>query len=940
MKNIDAIFDYITNKITLSYIKNCINNNNYIGVDATEIENTFNIVRNNASTILNQLVKQDKLIKINSRPVSFFPKQILIDCNLINENESNIIYSLEKFRNCIYSINNPSINDNSTIKKDPFNQLIGSHSSLLTQIEQAKAALMYPPKGLHTLLLGESGVGKSTFALAMYQYAKINKKLDEKVYPIVSFNCSDYFNNPQLLLSQLFGHVKGSFTGANCDKDGLVSKANGGILFLDEVHRLPSDGQEMLFSLIDKGEYHRLGESNCTHKSNVMIIAATTEDPHKSLLSTFLRRIPVIITLPPFRKKSIQEKMEVIETLFYYECTNLNKEIKISPEVLKALALYPFKIGNIGQLKSEVKLICAKSFLNHLKNNSTITVEFKMLSEDIIDFVFSNSEIRNEDKSYLEMFKNYLVLSPGNYKIFHPEKINDNIYKKITYYVSKYKKSNLSKEEIDSKIDNIIKDHFKNMLNKINVKNINKTALYKIVPEEVVNTSIELISIAEKELHTSLNPKFIFAFAFHINSLLQRIREGEPVVNSNLLKARLSHPNEYNASKVLVKKISDKFGVIVPEDEKGFLSILLANNKIDTCTNSNIPIIILCHGNSTASSMADVANKLLNSDIIKAIDMPLDANIQDIYTKFKSTAVAVNKGHGILVAVDMGSLCNFGTNLEKETGIKVRTLCNISTLILLEALRKVMYNNEDLDTICDSLSSNSSSFTLKPIKKPKAILTLCVTGQGGGMIAKKILLDNLNEEYKKHIKILATNYSEVKNNIKSFTNKYHIIACVGSINPNLNVPYFPINKILNNSFKEEFTKFLDTKFEKDAFNKNGEKENSKSVYELSKEMLEEYLKFVNPKIAISNIKKFIIKLGLDDSYNNKNNIMDLMLHMGCMLDRCIHGDKVKFDNVENFKLNNLEKFMSIKTACTLLEKEYDICINDDEICYIVQVINR
>ena len=118
---------------------------------------------------------------------------------------------------------------------------------------------MYPPRGLHTLLLGETGVGKTLFAETIYKYAKSTKVLDEEA-PFISFNCADYANNPQLLLSYLFGVKKGTYTGANEDRDGIVEKANGGILFLDEIHRLPPEGQEILFYLIDKGEYRPLGE--------------------------------------------------------------------------------------------------------------------------------------------------------------------------------------------------------------------------------------------------------------------------------------------------------------------------------------------------------------------------------------------------------------------------------------------------------------------------------------------------------------------------------------------------------------------------------------------------------------------------------------------------------------------------------------------------------
>lgn len=80
----------------------------------------------------------------------------------------------------------------------------------------------------------------------MYDYALEIKAISETA-PFIIFNCADYAENPQLLLSQLFGHVKGAYTGAAVLKKGLVEKADGGILFLDEVHRLPPEGQELLY---------------------------------------------------------------------------------------------------------------------------------------------------------------------------------------------------------------------------------------------------------------------------------------------------------------------------------------------------------------------------------------------------------------------------------------------------------------------------------------------------------------------------------------------------------------------------------------------------------------------------------------------------------------------------------------------------------------------
>lgn len=111
-------------------------------------------------------------------------------------------------------------------------------------------------------------------------------------------------------MSQLFGYVKGAFTGADVPKAGLVEKADGGILFLDEVHRLPSEGQEILFSILDKGKFRRLGETESTREAQIMLIAATTENPESSLLLTFRRRIPVLIELPSLADRPPEERYE------------------------------------------------------------------------------------------------------------------------------------------------------------------------------------------------------------------------------------------------------------------------------------------------------------------------------------------------------------------------------------------------------------------------------------------------------------------------------------------------------------------------------------------------------------------------------------------------------------------------------------------------------
>ena len=126
-----------------------------LGVTAKEIEDSLHIARTNASAALNQLVKEDKLIKISSRPVYFLPTAVL---RAKTKKELSSSYAPEEFLQLLRAKGD---------SKDPFDEIIGARGSLLHQVGQGKAAILYPPRGLHTLIVGESGTGKTVFARAM-----------------------------------------------------------------------------------------------------------------------------------------------------------------------------------------------------------------------------------------------------------------------------------------------------------------------------------------------------------------------------------------------------------------------------------------------------------------------------------------------------------------------------------------------------------------------------------------------------------------------------------------------------------------------------------------------------------------------------------------------------------------------------------------------------
>ena len=198
------------------------------------------------------------------------------------------------------------------------------------------------------LLLGETGTGKEIFAHALHEES------DRRDKPFIAVNCSSF--SSELLKSELFGHVAGSFTGATKDKKGLFDEADGGTLFLDEIGEMNLELQARLLRVLEDGTFNRVGDSKGS-KVNARIIAATNKDlKHEAeinrfRLDLFYRLAVFTIYLPPLRER--KEDIEILANHFLKELSNkLNRKVKKMDEAfLKVLDHHPW-MGNIRELKN------------------------------------------------------------------------------------------------------------------------------------------------------------------------------------------------------------------------------------------------------------------------------------------------------------------------------------------------------------------------------------------------------------------------------------------------------------------------------------------------------------------------------------------------------------------------------------------------------------
>ena len=310
--------------------------------------------------------------------------------------------------------------------------IIGNDPVLNRSIEKA---MRVSPTDISVLVTGESGVGKESFPKIIHQlsHRKHNK--------YIAVNCGAI---PEGTIdSELFGHEKGAFTGANSARKGYFEVADGGTIFLDEVGELPLTTQVRLLRVLENGEFIKVGASE-VQKTNVRIVAATNLDMEKAIQKgkfredLFYRLSTVEIKIPPLRNRK-----EDIHLLFRKFASDFAKKynmptIRLDENAQNLLNAYRWN-GNIRQLRNVAEQL---SVLEEKREVSS-----QLLKYYLPDFNSSLPALINKSNSSNDFSNEREIL----YKILFDMKKDLNDLKKITDHLkSEDHKSNFKENEINA----------------------------------------------------------------------------------------------------------------------------------------------------------------------------------------------------------------------------------------------------------------------------------------------------------------------------------------------------------------------------------------------------------------------------------------------------------------------------------------------------------
>ena len=607
----------------------------------SSISDKLNISRNLASQYLNEFVKEGIFVKVNSRPVYFFDKRSLEKKYEIRL-EQSVFFSIAELLEILRS--------GRTVKRG-FEKGIGSHSRLRYSIEKLKSAITYPNNGLPVLLCGASGTGKSFLAECAYEYLQDQQILSSygKFY---TFYCEEYRHNPQKALSALFGERQES---DGTIKKGYLEKADKGILCLDDIEYLCPDALEKLYHFMDTGVFQRTGDESWIKMDVRLIFTTKKEDTEEHISKNLLHRIPIVIQLPLLSERTLEERRGFLLMFFREEAKRTDLEFFVSQKTFDTMLGYKYP-GNINQMRNFVKMTCANAIQMREENVSQIRIYFHHLPGAIIRTTKINKDYNEPDEHMIDIL---------NYKE------ENSILKILDYYnklLSEYKKyKNMENSMKDfTEHGNYLADLYYNYLAfEKRYSDIKIAAM-----EQVVEQILEEIKDTN-HVYLPFNSSYVLSREIYIKDelgerMLRWTEENQKDVDEFCEFCCQNFEEEYRMAEFVSQRMFMELELRLDQMSRLFLSFQIRKNN-QTVHSGMTKGIIICHGYSTASSIADTVNRIAGTNIYTAFDLPYEVSLTDLQEHILNTAKRMTGYNNLIVLVDLGSLENVDTFLKQIT---------------------------------------------------------------------------------------------------------------------------------------------------------------------------------------------------------------------------------------------------------------------------------
>lgn len=647
------------------------------------ISDHLNISRTLASQYLNDLHKSEKIIKIISRPVLYLSEERI--AKELNTHIRKFEYEdIDEYKEWYMSVNE---NDG----------IVGSNGSLLYAVKQIQTGLLYTDKGLPILLSGHEGSGQKFLIKSLLSINKRRTLLDRS-WKLTSIYVSD------------FKDVKALSTEMN-----KILKSNENVLlYLYNISSLSSIDSVKVIAYLMKLKDKKL-PFNFVVELNEIDLAT---------YSKIVELIPVIAKVPALKERPIHERHAIILQLLEKETRQHRKQVLIESLVFDILEQLTLEI-NISALQRMIKQMIASAYHTSLQHTH-MTVRIHNLPNEISHDYLIQHNFNKQKTEYIDLQEALLSTVDHTLSSF------------CKTFIKKFEHECM-KEAVDVRSFcegqfYLIRSYINDQIDSYYYKEMKKTILMQMIKD--------VLSLFEDTLNIYMPAGFAYFISqFSDITYLQdeyqkmmRLNEKESV-QILLTYLESNYPNAFTYANRFINQLNRK-GNITPSP----LMLIMSTICIEFFNQGNqqkkIGAVIISHGVSTATSIANTANFLLGNKIFTAMDMPMSMNSKDMAVKLNEYLNFNNLYDYVIILVDMGSLTEIMNDIDHKHNFTYGIVNNVSTALALEIGSRIKQGQNFFEIIKNTVENIQNEYTIiQPEQKKKAIV---ITSDLGKKTAAKI----------------------------------------------------------------------------------------------------------------------------------------------------------------------------------------------------------
>lgn len=891
-----AYLDRITREIGSSAgHRNAIRQENYT---TAAIAESLAVSRNLASQYLNELVRAGLVVKAGARPVHYFHRRALER------------YFQAKIERSAYPSVSELFSRQGRADLLDFSQAIGHELSLSSCIDQLRAAMKYPPHGLPVLLLGAPGTGKAMLAQLMLEYGR-NTGILHPEAKLVTIDCSRYQND-----------IHG-FADTYRMQGGWAERCSGGVLYFKDAYLLTPSAQELVLNWTEReAGMQRMSQAQAPELPRFVL--STSRDASDATTRALARRIPMVATVPSLRDRSQEEREELTLHFFKEEGRRMGTDILISRGAFRCLASASFE-ENVRGLRSCVTNCCAEAYLERTADK--LTIRTYQLPPEIL----SASPLDDQDEADTQ-----LIDTTRSIESQVDDRAAGILDTMLTSYEG-YRAGELDPCSCVAQLLERVRD-LEDYLAFNQAPTHSKSAAYEHIADSIVSDINDLYSIDLSRKSSHLIAQSICLQLWPPTSLSRWISaHGQELVAMLELVAQ-----RRRFAATVAARLHEELGRVLGI-ELGDLGRLLVLAHVsltqDLSRRRRSVGIILSHGYSTATSIADAANRILHERVFEAIDMPYDQRVKDVVGPLQQIIDRFSYVDELAILVDMGSLQDIYKSLGAASSITLGIINNASTGLAVEVGAGLIDGQPVTQILAKAAEFCTCSFhVIERATRQEAIVFCAEGGIEASEKIKALVAQSLEAELP--VRLVAREYRQLLNNgaEDSTFATYDVRAIIGTDDPHVSgIPFIALEDLISGEgaaqLDRAFARLLDAGALK-ALHQN-------LIKNMTLRNVVESITILNPDKLFGEIERAVDRLQqlTGDAISGRVAI-GLYVHLCCLVERLVTRSPIDSYADENrFATEHREFITAFRESFSGISAHYRVEAPVTEIAYAYDYIN-